>query len=234
MSYIIEDKNDKCSLKDKSISDFNNTEYKTKVKKKFSIIGFISDLISLFFSYFIKGILIIVTFILTFYVVSKFVKWFNSVLGLGMPLGGIIFILFFILFCGYFAKSFVINFFYDIIEFAVMRIPGISFLYSSVKDFTFAFIDKKVKFDKPVLICINVVAGEKRDIKKIGFITNENLENLNLKDHVAVFVPQSFSFSLSGEFLLLPRKNVIELKDIDGANIMRFIVTGGFIDNERK
>jgi uncharacterized membrane protein len=229
MSDIAKDKDSNFSSKDKYISDSKDT--KMNSKKKFSIIGFISNLISLFFSYFVNGILIIVPFILTFYVISKFLKWFNSVIGLGMPLGGIIFILFFILFCGYFAKSFVINFFYDIVEFAVMKIPGISFLYSSVKDFTFAFIDKKVKFDKPVLICINVVAGEKRDIKKIGFITNENLENLNLKDHVAVFVPQSFSFSLSGEFLVLPKKNVIELKGMDGANIMRFIVTGGFIDN---
>lgn len=233
MSYIAKDKGSNFSSKDKHISDSKDTAKHTmNSKKKFSIVGFISNLISLFFLYFVNGILIIVPFILTFYVISKFLKWFNSVIGLGMPLGGIIFILFFILFCGYFAKSFVINFFYNIIEFAVMKIPGISFLYSSVKDFTFAFIDKKVKFDKPVLICINVVAGKKKDIKKIGFITNENLENFNLKGHVAVFVPQSLSvFNLSGETLLLPSENVIELKDMDGANIMRFIVTGGFIDN---
>ena len=199
-----------------------------------NIFTFFKNCIGFLLSCLIRGVLIIVPFILTFYVVSKLIKWGNTVLGLGMPVSGVVIILLFILFCGYFAKSFIIKFFYDVIEFAVGKIPGISFVYSSVKDFTFAFIDKKVKFDQPVLICINVVAGEKNDIKKIGFITNENLEALGLSEHAAVFVPQSFSFSLSGEFLLIPKKNLIPIKDVDGANIMRFIVAAGFIDSEKK
>ena len=199
-----------------------------------NIFTFLKNCLGFFISCLIRGVLIIVPFILTFYVVLKLIKWGNTVLGLGMPISGVIIIIMFILFCGYFAKSFIINFFYDVLEFAVGKIPGINFLYSSVKDFTFAFIDKKVKFDQPVLICINVNVEQKNDIKKIGFITNENLDSIGLKDHVAVFVPQSFSFSLSGEFLLIPKKNLIVIKDIDGANIMRFVVTAGFIYNEKK
>ena len=37
----------------------------------------------------------------------------------------------------------------------MLRIPGVSFIYSSFKDLTDAFIDKKINFDKPVLINVN-------------------------------------------------------------------------------
>lgn len=199
-----------------------------------NIFKVISNAINFLLGCIIRGVLIIVPFILTWYVISTVMGIFNKVIGMGMPMSGIAIIVFVIILVGYFAKSFVVRLLYDLVELVILRVPGIGVLYSSVKDFTFAFIDKKVKFDKPVLICINVAVGQKEDIKKIGFITNENLHNLGLEDHVSVFVPGGFSFSLSGEFLLVPRKNLIPLDEVDGTQMMTFVVSAGFVDNNRK
>ena len=199
-----------------------------------SIFQFITKTINFIFGCIVRGVLIIVPFILTWYVISTLLGMFNKVIGMGMPMSGVVFIIFVITLVGYFAKSFVVRLLYDIVELVILHVPGLSFLYSSVKDFTFAFIDKRVKFDKPVLICINVAIGQNEDIKKIGFITNEDLSSLGLDDHVSVFVPESFSFSLSGEFLLIPRKNLIKVENVDGVKMIRFVVSAGFVDNNSR
>ena len=205
------------------------------VKKNFDFdfFTFVANFLNFLLTCLVRGVMIIVPFILTWYVISTLLGVFNNVIGLGMHMSGIIFILFTIMLAGYFARSFVVNLLYNFAEVFIMRVPFLNFLYSSVKDFTFAFIDKKVKFDKPVLICVNVSVDQKEDIKKIGFITNENINDLGLKDHVAVFVPESFSFSLSGDFLLIPRKNLIPIEKVDGAQVIRFVITAGFINNRK-
>ena len=110
-----------------------------------------------------------------------------------------------------------------------MRIPGVNFVYTSFKDLTSAFVEKKIKFDKPVLISVNVSVGEK-DIKRIGFITNENVGEICDNGEVAVFVPTSFSLLASGETYLVPRKNLKELDGKKAKALLKFIVSGGFID----
>ena len=63
-----------------------------------NIFTFFKNCIGFLLSCLIRGVLIIVPFILTFYVVSKLIKWGNSVLGLGMPVSGVVIILLFILY----------------------------------------------------------------------------------------------------------------------------------------
>ena len=118
-------------------------------------------------------------------------------------------------------------------EIIVLRIPGINFIYTSFTDLTSAFVDKKVKFDKPVLVYINAAVG-KYDIKRIGFITNENLSDICEEDEVAVFLPGSFSLVLSGEIYLVPKKNLKELNSKDSKDLLKFVVSGGFIDINTK
>lgn len=121
---------------------------------------------------------------------------------------------------------------YKIVEFFISRIPFISWIYSSVKDVTIGVVDKRVKFDKPVLVYINVLSKTSEDIKKIGFITNESAKGFDLLDEVVVFVPQPFGFS--GELLLVPRKNLSLINNYEGIDVYRFIATAGFFDIKKK
>lgn len=193
------------------------------------LISAFNKLIEFILTCFIRGVLLFAPFLLTFYIISWVFNISKEVIGLGLSNYVIIIVIFLIIFCGYFTKNIIIRFFYNIVEIIVLRIPGVNFVYTSFKDLTSAFVEKKIKFDKPVLISVNVSVGEK-DIKRIGFITNENVGEICDNGEVAVFVPTSFSLLASGETYLVPRKNLKELDGKKSKSLLKFIVSGGFID----
>jgi uncharacterized membrane protein len=89
-----------------------------------------------------------------------------------------------------------------------------------------AFVGSKKRFNKPVLVTIN----KENNIQQLGFITKEDLSDLSLKkDHVAVYVPLSYSFS--GNLLIVPSDH-ITVVDHSSAEVMKFIVSGGVTDME--
>jgi uncharacterized membrane protein len=100
-------------------------------------------------------------------------------------------------------------------------------LYSAIRDLVEAFAGEKKKFDKPVLVTF----GPHSYAKIVGFITRENLENLGLKDHVAVYLPQSYNFA--GNVLIFPKEAVTPL-DIESSEAMTFIVSGGVAGENAK
>jgi uncharacterized membrane protein len=61
----------------------------------------------------------------------------------------------------------------------------------------------------------------------VGFVTNEDLAHLNIRDKVAVYLP--LSYSLSGKLIIVPTKQVKPL-DADAAEAMKFVVSGGVSD----
>ena len=72
----------------------------------------------------------------------------------------------------------------------INRIPLFNTLYSSIKDFTEAFVGDAKKFNEPVLVTVNDMG-----LKKIGFLTQHDLSKLNLPDDVIVYFPYSYSFA---------------------------------------
>ena len=100
------------------------------------------------------------------------------------------------------------------------KVPLVKMLYSAIKDLVEAFAGEKKKFDKPVLVTL----GTSSYAKIVGFMTRENLDNLGLEDHVAVYLPQSYNFA--GNVLIFPKEAVKPL-DIESSELMTFIVSGG-------
>jgi len=58
----------------------------------------------------------------------------------------------------------------------------------------------------------------------MGFVTQQNLSDLDIKEKVAVYFPHSYNFS--GELFIVPRELVRPL-NIPAAEAMKFIVSGG-------
>ena len=100
------------------------------------------------------------------------------------------------------------------------RIPLVSLIYYSIKDLILAFVGDKKKFNHPVLVTMYKDTG----IKKIGFITQADLSHLNIIDHVAVYMPMSYS--LSGELFIVPTENITYL-DASSTDVMKMLVSGG-------
>lgn len=179
------------------------------------------------FSYFIRGVLNIVPFALTWYILTSAIGWVDSLIDVNIPGLGAIISIAVIIFFGYIAGSIFVKSFFSIIENAIIKMPGISIVYSSIKDFISGILDKKMKFDRPVLI----VTDSGSDTKKIGFITNDDLQNLGLDDMVAVFVPTCYSFA--GELYVVSKKNIIPIECASsGSMIMKFVISGGIIDTK--
>ncbi len=106
------------------------------------------------------------------------------------------------------------------------RIPLLKFIYGAFNDLFSAFVGKEKKFSKPVLVKVNLNS----DLEKLGFITEENLELLHLKDKVAVYFPHSYNFS--GELFIVPRANIKPV-DINSSDVMKFIVSAGLTGWEK-
>jgi uncharacterized membrane protein len=96
----------------------------------------------------------------------------------------------------------------------------VKLIYSSVKDLLNAFVGDKKKFTKPVLVTIN----KDNQLHRIGFITQDDLSTLGLKDMVVVYFPQSYA--VAGDHFIVPKENVKPL-DISGPVAMKFIISGG-------
>ncbi len=106
------------------------------------------------------------------------------------------------------------------VEKVLGRIPIVKLVYGTLKDFVDAFLGKKKRFDKPVLVSL----GGGFECEVIGFITREDLSALGILDKVAVYFPQSYN--IGGNLLILPRERLTPL-DADSAALMTFLVSGG-------
>ncbi|MHC4310419.1 MAG: DUF502 domain-containing protein [Planctomycetota bacterium] len=182
-----------------------------------------------FLKYFLRGLLVFVpvgfTIIIIVYVFTSldtlfkdyltFIKYasLRLLVGLSITIGGIFLI-------GLFASNFVGKKFFGLLDKIFANVPLIKMLYSAIKDLVEAFAGEKKKFDKPVLVTL----GTSSYAKIIGFMTRESLDNLGLKDHVAVYLPQSYNFA--GNVLIFPKEAVTPL-NIESSEVMTFIVSGG-------
>lgn len=107
------------------------------------------------------------------------------------------------------------------IEQLILKVPLLNLLYSYVKESTAAFVGK---FNKPVLVTIN----KELSIQKIGFITQENLHNLNVKtQQIAVYLPHSYA--LSGELSFFHKEDVQRLQ-ISTVQAWKLILSGGLAE----
>ncbi|ERJ59721.1 MULTISPECIES: DUF502 domain-containing protein [Sphingobacterium] len=101
----------------------------------------------------------------------------------------------------------------------VNRIPLFNTLYSSIKDFTEAFVGDAKKFNEPVLVEVNETG-----LKKIGFLTQKELGKLGLPNEVIVYFPYSYSFA--GQVVIVHSSRVTKL-NMTATDAMKLVVSGG-------
>jgi uncharacterized membrane protein len=171
-------------------------------------------------TYFIRGLLLIVPFALTGYIISLALNWIDGLVKIKIPGLGLAILLLAITLFGYLASSLLVRSLFDWVEKLIIRIPLISLIYTSLKELIAAFVGNKKKFDKPVLVTLN----QQEQIFKLGFITQTDLQQLYLSGKVAVYLPHSYNFS--GDLYIVPKGNIKPLP-VSGAEVMKFIVSGG-------
>ncbi|KGE13234.1 DUF502 domain-containing protein [Sphingobacterium deserti] len=102
---------------------------------------------------------------------------------------------------------------------SINKIPLFNTLYSSIKDFTEAFVGDAKKFNEPVLVLVNETG-----LKKIGFLTQRDLEKIGLPDEVVVYFP--YSYSVAGQVVVVKSSQVQKL-NMSATDAMKLVVSGG-------
>ena len=88
------------------------------------------------------------------------------------------------------------------------------------------FVGKKKGFENAVLIKLY----ENSTIQRIGFITNEDLNSLGIKEgKVLVYLPHSYAFS--GQLFVVDRSYITPI-DRSSSEIMKLIISGGITEIE--
>ncbi len=138
---------------------------------------------------------------------------------------GFIILISIILFVGYISSTFVFNKLVSVFDKVLQKTPGIKFIYSTLKDFFEAFAGEKKKFTNNVLANV-----DDNDVWRVGFITQNDMEEFGLKEYVAVYVPMAYS--VAGNVYIIPRSRVKPITNISAAQTMKFAVSGGVTEIE--
>lgn len=172
-----------------------------------------------FIAYLLKGLLLVLPIGLTFYILFASIKAIDGMLGIGIPGLGFLIVIALLTLIGFLMTHFIPNPLIQLMENGINRMPLVKLIYSSIKDLTEAVIGDKKKFKQPVLVEMS-----SSGIQKMGFITETDLEILNIKDKVAVYFPHSYNFS--GNLFIVPVSKIQIIK-ANSSDVMKFIISAG-------
>lgn len=176
------------------------------------------------FNYFLKGLLFVVPLSLTIYLCISAVNWLDNLIPLDIPGLGALAIVLGTILIGYLATYFITKPLFDFFDKVLRRLPLVNMIYNSFNDLITAFVGEKRKFDKAVLVQMD----PQGTLHRIGFVTAENLQALNLPGKVAVYFP--ISYSIAGDLFVVDKQYVAPL-DVPAMEIMTFLVSGGMTDS---
>ncbi|MEQ7801210.1 DUF502 domain-containing protein [Pedobacter sp. ASV1-7] len=183
-------------------------------------------------NYLIKGLLIVLPIALSVFIVIWAVttvdSWLNvnNILGVDPRTGasrnipglGLALVISLILLAGIFVTYFVTEPMYTWFQRLLDKVPFLKFIYSSIKDLTEAFVGDEKKFNNPVLV---EVEG---DLKRIGFLTQNDLASIGLPGESIVYFP--FSYSFAGQVYVVKHEKIKPL-NMSAAEAMKLVVSGG-------
>jgi uncharacterized membrane protein len=172
------------------------------------------------FSFFVKGLLLLAPVYVTGYIIFNLLDSLDSQFFVQYRGTGLVVLIAIIMIVGFLGSTFISVPVVQIFEEAIIRIPLVGIIYSSLKDLVGAFVGDKKKFNQPIRFMLNKENG----IQKIGFITQDDLQFIDIKDSVMVYCPHSYAFS--GELFIVPTTS-ISMLNLPASDVMKMIVSGG-------
>lgn len=91
-------------------------------------------------------------------------------------------------------------------------------IYVSIEKMYNAISGKEQVFSDPVWVVFD------QYVRKVGFITQEDMSEFGLKKHITVFIPTPFS--ISGDIVVVPKDNVIVIEK-NKFQMLTLALTGG-------
>ncbi|MCB0408604.1 MAG: DUF502 domain-containing protein [Flavobacteriales bacterium] len=173
--------------------------------------------------YFLQGLLYTLPIAATIYVVVEAIILIDGIIPVKFPGLGLLILILAITLVGFLGSTIIVQQFFSL-EKILDRIPLIKIIYTSVKDLLSAFVGKKKRFTKPVLV--KMEGG----VERLGFVTQEDLTDIGIPTtKIGVYIP--FSYAVTGNLIIVPRENVTPI-DANSADIMKFVISGGVTELE--
>lgn len=171
-------------------------------------------------NYFFRGVIVVAPVAVTIYVCYAIFTRVDNWLGFSVPGVGFLLTIVIITLVGFLASNLITRGLLAAVESTLERLPFVRLLYGSTRDLLNAFVGEKRRFDKPVLVAPMPQSG----IRVLGFLTQESLADIGLRDHVTVYIPQSYGFA--GQLVVVPSTQVSRVT-AESADVMAFIISGG-------
>jgi len=194
--------------------------------------------------YFLQGLIILAPITITLWAVSSLFNFVDNILPdlvenlspgllpkdaqgepIKIPGAGSVLVLIIVVGVGYISTSFIVSRMVVLFDKLLEKTPGIKVIYSTVKDLVEAFAGNKRKFDRAVL-----VSTDATDVWRVGFITQQDVSEFDLKEHVAVYIPQSYAFA--GHVYFVKQERIRLLTSMTAGEAMKFAISGGVTDIE--
>ena len=186
-------------------------------------------------TYILRGTFIIAPLFFTFYALWMILgkidypvqEIFYSIFKFRIPGIGLITVFLLLILVGYLGTSILMDKVFKGLESLILKLPIVKEIYKAIRDVIGAFASDKKKFEKPVLVKV----GE--GIHRIGFITTEDLTDFDITSNlVSVYFPLSYAFT--GELLLVDKSLLSPLDTRDVKDLMKFVISGGIVNGEKK
>jgi len=175
---------------------------------------------------FFHGLIVLVPVAVTVAALHWMFTWIDGLLRpyVQAPGLGFVLVLLIVLLTGWISSFLIFGRWFSFIDAWLERMPGVKFIYTSVRDFFEAFVGRKRRFTRTVLV--NVLA---EDVWLIGFLTDENLQRFGLDEQfVAVYVPQGYN--VAGQLYLVRRERIRLVEQMESGEAMKYAVTGGAVE----
>ncbi len=169
---------------------------------------------------FLKGLLVVLPIALTAYILYAIILLLEDMLPTENPLIGGAIVLASVTIVGILAGNVAGRRVLRSFEQLIRQVPIIKLFYAAIKDLLSAFIGDRRSFENPVIVDID----PSRNVSVLGFVTCDSFPDAKLKDHVAVYIPQSYNFA--GNLLVVHRDRVRPI-DAIASEFMAFIMSGG-------
>ncbi|HAD96749.1 MAG TPA: hypothetical protein DCG19_05040 [Cryomorphaceae bacterium] len=171
--------------------------------------------------YFLQGLLYTVPLAVTIYVIWSVFIMLDGIIPIDIPGLGILFIFLFITAMGVLGSHLLSDRIILVFEGWIKKAPLVNVIYTSVKDLMNAFVGDKKSFSRPV----SVKLYEDSQIRRLGFITNDNFKHLGKNnDLITVYIPHSYN--ISGNMFLVP-ESYVEPLDVISSDLMKYTMSGG-------
>jgi uncharacterized membrane protein len=181
-----------------------------------------------FIKYFLQGVVVLAPVAVTVYLLVKVFVFMDSLNPFNVPGVGLVLTCLAIALVGFIVRNYISDRIIEWFERQIKKAPLVSIIYTAVQDLLKSFVGDRQSFKQPVIVKLY----ENSEIRRLGFITNDNFTKMPElgQEYITVYCPHSYN--ISGNVFLVPASYVKPV-NLNPSDVMKYTVSGGVTQIEK-